>query len=74
MTLRWRPLRRPDGATIEQAPARNNSWYILVHDPSGTCEVRYASQSSNTRLAVGLSPDAAKREAEAHAARYDTGI
>ena len=73
MTLRWSPLRRPDGVTIEQAPARNNSWYVLVHDPAGTCEVRYASQSANTVLAVGLSPEAAKREAEAHAARYDTG-
>ena len=72
MTLQWSPIHRPDGVTIEQAPARNNSWYLLVHDEAGTCEVRYASHSANTSLAVGLSPDAAKRTAETHAARYDT--
>lgn len=72
--LNWTPLRRADGVTIEQAPARNNSWYLIVYGPTDTCELRYASQSANALLGAGLSPEAAKAAAEAHAARYDTRV
>ena len=72
--LEWTPLRRADGVTIEQAPARNNSWYLIVSDATGTCELRYASQSANALLGAGLSPEAAKAAAEAHADRYDPRV
>lgn len=70
--LHFTPLRRADGVTIEQAPARNNSWYLIVYGPTDACELRYASQSANALLGAGLSPEAAKAAAEAHASRYDT--
>jgi len=72
--LEFTPLRRTDGVTIEQAPARNNSWYFIVYDTAGICELRYASQSANELLGVALSPDAARARAEAHADRYDTRV
>ncbi len=72
--LRFTAFRRADGVTIEQAPARNNSWYLIVSDATGTCELRYASQSANALLGAGLLPEAAKAAAEAHADRYDTRV
>lgn len=69
--LRWETLVRPDGARLEQARARNNSWYLVV--PVGDAfESRYASQSANALIRVEGSADAAKAAAEDHADRYDT--
>ena len=69
--LRWEPVTPPGGTSIEQARARNNSWYLIV--PAGdSFELRYASQSANALVAAGLSSEAAKAAAEAHADRYDT--
>jgi len=69
--LRWTEVTPPGGTPVEQAAARNNSWYLIV--PAGdTFETRYASQSANTLLGSGLSRAAAKAAAEAHADRYDT--
>ena len=68
--LRWEPLERPDGVRIEQALARNNSWYLV---PSGDAyEVRYASQAANSLIVMARSIDEAKRAADEHADRYDT--
>ncbi|MBI3521539.1 MAG: hypothetical protein HY071_00390 [Chloroflexi bacterium] len=69
--LRWETLARPDGVTIEQARARNNSWYLIA-PAAGALEVRYASQSANAVIAQVASRDDAMRAAEAHADRYDT--
>ncbi len=69
--LRWETIVRADGVEIEQALARNNSWYLIV--PDGTeLELRYASQAGNYLLARCASHDDAKRAADAHADRYDT--
>ncbi|GAC1457665.1 MAG: hypothetical protein NVS1B1_03830 [Candidatus Limnocylindrales bacterium] len=69
--LRWTAVTPPGGTPIEQAAARNNSWYLIV--PAGDAfETRYASQSANALLGSGLSRSAAKAAAEAHADRYDT--
>lgn len=69
--LRWDPVTPPGGAPIEQAQARNNSWYLVV--PAGDAfAARYASQSANALIGAGLSREAAKAAAEAHADRYDT--
>jgi|GEM_PF-2058497 len=69
--LRWDPMTPPGGRPIEQARARNNSWYLIV--PTGDAfEARYASQSANALIGSDLSSDAAKAAAEAHADRYDT--
>lgn len=69
--LAWVALTPPGGVPIEQARARNNSWYLVV--PAGDAfEARYASQSANALIGSGLSSDAAKAAAEAHADRYDT--
>lgn len=69
--LRWETLAPPGRAPIEQARARNNSWYLSV--PRGDrFDVRYASQSANALIGSGLSSEAAKAAAEAHADRYDT--
>ena len=69
--LRWAVVTPPGGASIEQAQARNNSWYLIV-PADGAFEARYASQSANALLGAGLSSAAAKAAAEAHADRYDT--
>jgi len=69
--LRWRIVAPPGRAPIEQAPARNNSWYLIV--PTGDrFDLRYASQSANALIGSGLSREEAKAAAEAHADRYDT--
>lgn len=71
--LRWQTLRRADDVRIEQALARNNSWYLVV--PAGDAfELRSASQSANALVNVEPSIDAAKAGAEAHAGRYDTRV
>lgn len=77
--LSWQSLTRPDSIEIEQAPARNNSWYLIVptertstDQVSGASDLRYASQSANSQIAVAVSAADAKRAAEAHADRYDT--
>ena len=70
--LHWAPLSRADGVTIEQAEARNNSWYMIVPSGDSAFELRYASQSANSALLVTRSIDEAKRAAENHADRYDT--
>ena len=69
--LRWSVVTPPGGASIEQAEARNNSWYLIV-PAGGAFEARYASQSANALIGAGLSSVAAKAAAEAHADRYDT--
>ncbi len=69
--LRWETLARADGVEIEQARARNNSWYLIVPDGDGV-ELRYASQAGNYLVARCASHDEAKRAADAHADRYDT--
>jgi len=69
--LRWTIVTPPGGSPVEQAPARNNSWYLIV-PAGGEFEARYASQSANALLGTGLSSAAAKAAAEAHADRYDT--
>lgn len=72
--LRWASLTRADGVVIEQARARNNSWYLVVPAGDGSYELRYASQSANTHiLSTGDVADA-KRAAETHADRYDTRV
>ena len=69
--LRWTALVRSDGVRIEQALARNNSWYLVV--PAGEAfEARYASQSANSLIRVEATADAAKAAAEDHADRYDS--
>jgi hypothetical protein len=70
--LRWQHLVRPDGLAIEQALARNNSWYLVVPAADGSFELRYASQSANAHLVSTRDIDEAKRAAETHADRYDT--
>lgn len=70
--LRWEPLMRTDGVRIEQARARNNSWYVIVPAADGSFDVRYASQSANASIVLARSIDDAKRAAEDHADRYDT--
>ncbi len=70
--LVWVPLTRHDGVTIEQARARNNSWYMIVPATDGTLELRYASQSGNFLLRTTRDRDEAKRAADDHADRYDT--
>lgn len=72
--LAFAPVRRPDGVTIEQALARNNSWYVVVYGNDNRCELRYASQSGNLVLGTGLTPEEAHAQAEAHASRYDTRV
>ena len=69
--LRWQTVVRADDVRIEQALARNNSWYLVV--PAGhVYELRYATQSANALITIEPSVDAAKAGAEAHADRYDT--
>lgn len=70
---------RSDSVEIEQARARNNSWYMILpadaapgDSRDGSTDLRYASQSANTRIAAAVSSDQAKLAAEAHADRYDT--
>jgi hypothetical protein len=70
--LRWARLLRADDVAIEQALARNNSWYMVVPAPDGSFELRYASQSANTHIMSTSTADEAKRAAETHADRYDT--
>ena len=70
--LRWEPLTRRDGVTIEQARARNNSWYFVVPVGDGAWELRYASQSANAAILTTRGIDEAKHAAENHADRYDT--
>ena len=70
--LRWEPLTRADGVRIEQARARNNSYYLVVPAADGSFELRYASQSANAQIASTRDVDEAKRAAETHADRYDT--
>ena len=72
-SLHWQQITRPDGAVLEQAPARNNSWYLLVAE-NGACTLRYASQSANAVIGRELTPEAARGEAERHADRYDTRV
>ncbi|HZP96807.1 MAG TPA: hypothetical protein VFC31_10785 [Candidatus Limnocylindria bacterium] len=70
--LEWASLTRPDGVVIQQARARNNSWYLVVPASDGSYELRYASQSANTHVLSTRDIDEAKRAAETHADRYDT--
>jgi hypothetical protein len=70
--LHWGSLRRSDGVNIEQARARNNSWYIIVPQGDGAWQLRYASQSGNFEILTTRGIDEAKRAAENHADRYDT--
>lgn len=72
--LRWQPLTRADGVHIEQAPARNNSWYMIVPQGDGAWQLRYASQSGNFEILTTRGVDEAKRAAENHADRYDTRV
>jgi hypothetical protein len=69
--LRWSGLVRDDGIRIEQARARNNSWYLIVPDGDGF-ELRYASQSANSVVIREASVEAARAAADVHADRYDT--
>lgn len=69
--LRWSGLVRNDGLRIEQARARNNSWYLIVPEGAGF-ELRYASQSANGVVIREASIEAARAAAEVHADRYDT--
>ena len=69
--LEWQEIERPDGVRIEQARARNNSWYLIVPE-RGIHTLRYASQSGNAVIAADVTPDAARLAAERHADRYDT--
>lgn len=69
--LRWTGLVRGDGIRIEQARARNNSWYLIVPDRDGF-ELRYASQSANALVMRESSVEAARAAADVHADRYDT--
>ena len=70
--LRWSSLVRADGVAIEQALARNNSWYLIVPAADGSFELRYASQSANALILNTRDASDAKRAAETHADRYDT--
>ena len=70
--LRWAGVVRADGVRIEQARARNNSYYLVVPAADGSCELRYASQSANSQIVSTRDVDEAKRAAETHADRYDT--
>lgn len=70
--LRWDALVRGDGVAIEQARARNNSWYLIVPAADGSFELRYASQSANSLILNTRDAGDAKRAAETHADRYDT--
>ena len=70
--LRWDSLVRSDGVAIEQARARNNSWYLIVPAADGSFELRYASQSANSLILNTRDASDAKRAAETHADRYDT--
>jgi hypothetical protein len=70
--LRWQSLVRADGVAIEQALARNNSWYLIVPTADGSFELRYASQSANSLILNTRDASEAKRAAETHADRYDT--
>jgi hypothetical protein len=70
--LRWQHLVRPDGVAVDQALARNNSWYLVVPAADGSYELRYASQSANAHIISTRDIDDAKRAAETHADRYDT--
>jgi hypothetical protein len=72
--LRWSGLARSDGVSIEQARARNNSWYLIVPAADGSFELRYASQSANSHIMSTGTADDAKRAAETHADRYDTRV
>lgn len=72
--LRWVALTRADGVTIEQARARNNSYYLVVPVGDGMWELRYASQSGNDAIATARGIDEARRAAEDHADRYDTRV
>ena len=67
--LVWDTITRPDGLTLLQARARNNSYYMIVGG-----EVRYASQAGNFLIAQTSSVDDAMLAAEAHADRYDTRV
>jgi hypothetical protein len=69
--LRWSGLVRDDGIRIEQARARNNSWYVIVPDRAGF-ELRYASQSANDLVIHESTIEAARAAADVHADRYDT--
>jgi hypothetical protein len=69
--LRWSGLVRDDGIRIEQARARNNSWYVIVPDRAGF-ELRYASQSANDLVIRESTIEAARAAADVHADRYDT--
>ena len=69
--LRWSGLVRIDGVRIEQARARNNSWYLIVPEGDGF-ELRYASQSANSVVIREASVEAARAAADVHADRYDT--
>lgn len=69
--LRWERVDRRDGLRIDQARARNNSWYLIVPD-GGAFELRYASQSANSVVVREASIEAARAAAEVHADRYDT--
>jgi hypothetical protein len=69
--LTWTDLVRGDGVRIEQAPARNNSWYLIVPAGDGF-ELRYASQSANSLVLHERSVEAARAAADVHADRYDT--
>ena len=69
--LEWSGLVRNDGIRIEQARARNNSWYLIVPDGTGF-ELRYASQSGNSVVVREASIEAARAAADVHADRYDT--
>lgn len=70
--LRWLSLTRADGVVIQQARARNNSWYLIVPAPDGSFELRYASQSANAHILSTRDVDEARRAADTHADRYDT--
>ncbi len=70
--LHWMSLTRADGVAIEQARARNNSWYLVVPAADGSYELRYASQSANAHVLSTGDVEDAKRAAETHADRYDT--
>ncbi len=72
--LRWASFTRRDGMTIQQALARNNSWYMIVPAADGSFEARYASQSGNFLLAATADIETAKRAADEHADRYDTRV
>lgn len=72
--LTWEPLTLPDGAHIEQARARNNSWYMIVSQGDGAWQLRYASQSGNFEILTTRGVEDAKRAADNHADRYDTRV